>query len=931
MHNIRVQNYIEHEQLCESFTSLQNIKLPETGSVLQFTTLNGTQYKKFTAYLDTESILKKTSDATKTHKHDIVSYYYVICDETGKVIYDELYTHSNPEEVGKKLVNSLYNNYNRIMQENKKLWNVKPILSNQDWKNFNAAKKCEICNSEFRSGKDKARHHNWNCEVVIDSITKKVIKGNYLGALCFNCNSRISLKRDSLCVFAHNNSNYDSRYILQSLQHLTDDVTKNQSRFTLLPKHGESLISIEIAPVSKKANTEFGIRFLDSFNFISESLDNITNTLSKSNHTFENLKRVLSQHGIDHATIEKLLRKNIFPYEYLDDYNKLFDSELPPHSKFYSSLKKSNVSEDDYAYAQYVFKETNCSSLKDYLELYLKLDTLLLMECFNKFRQFFFEKYGLDASHYVTLPSYAMQCALFSDKTKISLICDIENLTLIEKNIRGGLTSAIRGRVRPNDPCILETYNAEIEASCCVMLDFNSLYGSCMVEKLPYGPVYELTEQEINNFDYKTCDSNGDFTYFLLVDFNIPDHVRRLTDDLPLGIRQYKPKKAELSDFTRKLVENAKYNISERLIACHHNQKNYLISLKLLQLYICLGVEVQKVSKILRFKQTEIFKNFINQNISLRNSLSSPYEKKLVKLLSNSIYGKCLYNSRKNSEEVKLITRPTMFKKHCNNPLLKDIIAINEDCVMMKLAKKEIVLNSPIHIGFYILELSKYKLLDFYYNVLKKNFGKNLSLCYCDTDSYLIHVKGFSTVEFLKQNCLKEYIDFSNFTSDLYSNDRAGKLGCLKSEVPDAYIKDVIILQPKCYSIQTSDGKIKMAAKGVPKCCSKELRHQKYVDIHNNVNKSLVTNFSSIRSIKYNLFTRNMSKRSLCKLEIKRHWLSSDKSLAFGHPDIEIHDDVRNNDKNTKVNKKRVLSIESCVDLTARKKSKVHMHKLYEV
>ena len=43
------------------------------------------------------------------------------------------------------------------------------------------------------------------------------------------------------------------------------------------------------------------------------------------------------------------LQKGYFPYEYMDDVQKLDDCVLPPHTVFYSRLNNECIADEDYA------------------------------------------------------------------------------------------------------------------------------------------------------------------------------------------------------------------------------------------------------------------------------------------------------------------------------------------------------------------------------------------------------------------------------------------------------------------------------------------------------------------------------------------------------------------------------------------------------
>ena len=268
----------------------------------------------------------------------------------------------------------------------------------------------------------------------------------------------------------------------------------------------------------------------------------------------------------------------------------------------------------------------------------------------------------------------------------------------------------------------------------------NSFDVTILHGKLPVGDFKELSEEEIMNFNIDDIDLNGEFCYALSIDFEIPDDVKKLTDDFPLGLRQEEISFEDLSEFSQKLSESSglKFIKQKSLIASHNPQKKYLISLNLLKLFKDIGLKCTKIHRIFRFRQEALFKGFIEKNIELRTNSNSSNEKDLFKLMSNSIYGKLLYNPRKHCTRTKIVTCEKDYKKHANDPFLSETFPISKDKLIMKFMEKNVDLKYPLYIGWFVLELSKYRMYDFYYNVLKKTYGNNVSLVYSDTDSFLL-------------------------------------------------------------------------------------------------------------------------------------------------------------------------------------------------
>ena len=91
-------------------------------------------------------------------------------------------------------------------------------------------------------------------------------------------------------------------------------------------------------------------------------------------------------------------QKGVYPYEYMDSFEKFSENKLPDKSNFFSSLKDECISEKDYQRANNIWNAFKMNSMGDYHDLYLKTDV------FEKFIKTCLNYYGLDPCHYFSSP-----------------------------------------------------------------------------------------------------------------------------------------------------------------------------------------------------------------------------------------------------------------------------------------------------------------------------------------------------------------------------------------------------------------------------------------------------------------------------------------------------------------------------------------------
>ena len=187
----------------------------------------------------------------------------------------------------------------------------------------------------------------------------------------------------------------------------------------------------------------------------------------------ELIKRFKSTYEFCNKDLNKfilLLRKGVYPYEYMDNWERFNEISLPNTESFYSNLNMENIEDIDYRHGNNVFKRFKLKNLGEYHDLYIQSDTLLLADVFENFRNKCLEVCELDPAHFLSLPGLAWQACLKKTNVELELLTDYNMLLVVEKGIRGGICHSIHRYAKANNK-YMKDYNKNIESSYIQYLD----------------------------------------------------------------------------------------------------------------------------------------------------------------------------------------------------------------------------------------------------------------------------------------------------------------------------------------------------------------------------------------------------------------------------------------------------------------------------
>ena len=647
----------------------------------------------------------------------------------------------------------------------------------------------------------------WLCENSLDNtegvLCTKVrdhdhLTGKYRGAAHNICNINCKQRSSSFVpLFFHNFSGYDCHLIFEEL--LTEAYHQNYNP-TIIPKSLENYVSIQVGC----------LRFLDSYRFLSSSLDKLVKSLDNF--------PIMKLEGMSDDLFKKKLA---YPYEYLNLDNFKEPINLTEED-YWSTLTQSYPSDDDIKRTQELIDKNKIKNGRELTMLYLKMDVLQLADVFENFVESSTREYKINPLYSYSLPGYTWKAGLKLTNIKLDYIKCKELLLLLENNIRGGISSVMGDRHVQSDE------NKQI-----LYIDANNLYGWAMSQYLPTGE-FELLPLNPCNYtdnynleqlveDLLQIPDDNEYGFFIECDLEYPAEIKEKTKNFPFCPYQTKADPNLFSGYMNN-INQPNYKPTSKHMCDVTKKSKYMIHNRMFKIYLNQGMKVTKKHTIYKFKQSPWLGKYIDHNIQKRTVAKTNFENYLYKLLNNAFFGKTMENVRDrtnlefidHSQIDQIILRQSKLS-------FKGIMDHYSKFSVYKFDKDKTVFDKPIYLGFSVLELSNLLMYEFYYHTLEPYWQNKVKLHYMETDSFILsfNANHQELIYFLQEN--KDEFDFSELdkSNELYDPINKKVIGKMKIETSPVLVLDTFTaLRSKSYSFSYNNIQ-KAKQKGIqnaPKC-----------------------------------------------------------------------------------------------------------------
>ena len=320
------EKFEQHKTLCVvKDTNTRPVIFPSPGREVKWSSESDFKLNDVPTYLvaDLECVLTKLDEKKKgahtryIHKHQPCAFVIVVMTKYKDAPFNRIYIEigQDGETLMERFVDTLLSLSREVYAFMMRNTPMKPLTDKQN-REYEKAETCYICHDPFHGkAKKKVRDHDHST-------------GEYLGPACNECNLKRQSRRFFLPLIFHNAKGYDMHPLLQEVSK-----KKYGCKFDGIPNSSEKLLSLTIIPPPGDA---YSIRVIDSLQFMMGSLSSLVENQKKEMATMEEgfpkFCEAFDDMGYDRDTKAFLLKKNEFPYEWLDSYDKLLWSACGDHA-----------------------------------------------------------------------------------------------------------------------------------------------------------------------------------------------------------------------------------------------------------------------------------------------------------------------------------------------------------------------------------------------------------------------------------------------------------------------------------------------------------------------------------------------------------------------------------------------------------------------
>ena len=229
---------------------------------------------------------------------------------------------------------------------------------------------------------------------------------------------------------------------------------------------------------------------------------------------------------------------------------------------------------------------------------------------------------------------------------------------------------------------------------------------------------WKMTQQQII-----TAVVDGTLFGMVECDVRVPDNLREHFAEMQPIFKNTTVTRDDIGPYMRQYAEE--HNIltkPRRMLVGSYRGDKILLTTPLLRWYIAHGLVVDHVYQVVEYERKPCFRNFGESVSTARRNGDVDPDKAIIadtmKLLGNSAYGKTVTNVDRH-RNVKYCTEVGT-SSHINNKRFRQLDVVAEDAYEETSNKARVTYDLPHHIGFFVYQYAKLRMLEFYYDFVDR-------------------------------------------------------------------------------------------------------------------------------------------------------------------------------------------------------------------
>ena len=231
---------------------------------------------------------------------------------------------------------------------------------------------------------------------------------------------------------------------------------------------------------------------------------------------------------------------------------------------------------------------------------------------------------------------------------------------------------------------------------------------------------WKMTQQQII-----TAVVDGTLFGMVECDVRVPEHLQDHFAEMQPIFKNANVSRDDIGPFMRQYAEEHDImSTPRRMLVGSYRGEKILLTTPLLRWYLAHGLVVDRVYQIVEYSPKPCFQHFGESVSTARRNGDVDPDKSIIadtmKLLGNSAYGKTVTNVDRHRKVTYCTEVGTSLSLLIGNKRFRQLDVVAEDAYEVTSNKARVTYDLPLHIGFFVYQYAKLRMLEFYYDFVDR-------------------------------------------------------------------------------------------------------------------------------------------------------------------------------------------------------------------